>query len=274
MDSLAGAHLGLVINFPKSELEAQQLFLFLGMLYDTIKGVCYPPERLLKLEELLEMVLWLSRPMAQMVINGPGYRDLGREANSLHQYTHEKSSDRSDQPVDLWQGPPREAGGTQPADYSRFAVLDGQSPYPERDAFGPVCTRGSADDRCQPVSVGSANGPLLRGTWEMPSTNAYINHLELDAVGRRELLRLTQQCMGKNVLMFTDNTVATYYIDRQGDTRVLQMVEIARAIFSWAEKIGVFLRARHIPGKLNVIADGLSRRKVIISTECSCWSCW
>ena len=96
--------------------------------------------------------------MAQMVINGPGYRDLGREANSLHQYTHEKSSDRSDQPVDLWQGPPREAGGTQPADYSRFAVLDGQSPYPERDAFGPVCTRGSADDRCQPVSVGSANG--------------------------------------------------------------------------------------------------------------------
>ena len=44
---------------------------------------------------------------------------------------------------------------------------------------------------------------------------------------------------------------------------------LARRLLLWAAKYNIIVRARHIPGRLNVIADGLSRKNQIVATE---WS--
>ena len=44
---------------------------------------------------------------------------------------------------------------------------------------------------------------------------------------------------------------------------------LARRLLLWAAKYNIIVRARHIPGRLNAIADGLSRKNQIVATE---WS--
>ena len=59
------------------------------------------------------------------------------------------------------------------------------------------------------------------------------------------------------------------YINKQGGTRSAELCALMWRILTWCNQNNVTLRARHIPGSLNVIADGLSRRNEIQSTE---WS--
>ena len=54
-----------------------------------------------------------------------------------------------------------------------------------------------------------------------------------------------------------------------GGTKSLPMSDLATDICLWAEKRGMTLIPRHLPGHLNVLADHLSRRGQILKTE---WS--
>lgn len=110
------------------------------------------------------------------------------------------------------------------------------------------------------------DGSSIHGTWDDRWKLRPINELELQAV-HLALLHFTLLCQDKDVLVLSDNTVTTYYINKQGGTRVISLQAIAFHILTWAENHRVNLKARHIPGALNVIADGLSRQDKIISTE-------
>ena len=66
-------------------------------------------------------------------------------------------------------------------------------------------------------------------------------------------------CKNTQVLIASDNTSVVAYINKQGSTRSAELCALN----------SVTLRARHIPGSLNIIADGLSKRNQIQSTE---WS--
>ena len=59
------------------------------------------------------------------------------------------------------------------------------------------------------------------------------------------------------------------YINKQGETKSATLCALIWRILTWCHNNKVTLRARHVPGSLNVIADGLSRRNQIQSTE---WS--
>ena len=74
---------------------------------------------------------------------------------------------------------------------------------------------------------------------------------------------------GHQVLIATDNTTVVFYINKQGGTHSLTLLRLVVHLFMWLQALDTVLRARHIPGCLNVIADCLSRPNQPISTR---WS--
>ena len=57
-----------------------------------------------------------------------------------------------------------------------------------------------------------------------------------------------------------DNTVALKYITKRGGRKPL-LNELAKQIWHWCENKNIWISAFHIPGRLNVRADQLSRLK-------------
>ena len=73
----------------------------------------------------------------------------------------------------------------------------------------------------------------------------------------------------KTVLIATDNTTVVAYINKEGGMKSGSLCALLWRILSWCTRQQVTLRARHIPGRLNVIAEKLSRLGQTIQTE---WS--
>ena len=107
-----------------------------------------------------------------------------------------------------------------------------------------------------------------RGTWSLPESKFHINHLELKAVFLALKEFRTLVC-NKTVLIATDNTTAVAYINKEGGMKSGSLCALLWRILSWCTRQQVTLKARHIPGRLNVIADKLSRLGQTIQTE---WS--
>ena len=66
-----------------------------------------------------------------------------------------------------------------------------------------------------------------------------------------------------------DNSTVVSYINKQGGTRSHSLLRLTVELLLWLEVQDIVVRARHIPGCLNVIADHLSRPNQPIPTE---WS--
>ena len=106
------------------------------------------------------------------------------------------------------------------------------------------------------------------GLWSLSEKHLHINLLEMKAV----LLALQffkTDCRNNQVLIASDNTSVVAYINKQGGTKSAELCALMWRILTWCHLNNVTLRARHVPGSLNVIVDGLSRRNQIQSTE---WS--
>ena len=108
-----------------------------------------------------------------------------------------------------------------------------------------------------------------RGTWSLPESKLHINNLELKAVflALREFQDL---CSDKIVPVSTDNTtVVSYklYINKEGGMRSGPLCSLLWTILTWCTRKQVTLKARHIPGWLNIVADKLSRQGQTIQTE-------
>ena len=112
------------------------------------------------------------------------------------------------------------------------------------------------------------NKHTARGTWSMPESKLHKNYLELKAV----LLALREfQSLSSNniVLIATDNTTVVSYINKEGGMRSGTLCALLWRILTRCTKNQVTLKARHTPGRLNVVADKLSRLGQTIQTE---WS--
>ena len=100
-----------------------------------------------------------------------------------------------------------------------------------------------------------------KGLWSDREKRLHINVLELKAVSLA-LQRFKDQCQNQTVLVATDNSTVVAYINKQGGTHSAE-------IMTWCHHYQITLKARHIPGCLNVMADLLSRSNQVQSTE---WS--
>ena len=96
----------------------------------------------------------------------------------------------------------------------------------------------------------------------------HINVLELKAAFLA-LRCFKDQCQDQTVLVATDNSAVVASINKQGGTHSVEMCALLWRIMTWCHHSHITLKARHIPGCLNVIADVLSRSNQVQLTE---WS--
>ena len=107
-----------------------------------------------------------------------------------------------------------------------------------------------------------------KGLWSDREKRLHINVLELKAVSLA-LRDFKDQCQHQTVLVATDNSSVVAYINKQGGTHSAEMCALLWKIMTWCHHYHITLKARHIPGCLNVMADLLSRSNQVQSTE---WS--
>ncbi len=105
----------------------------------------------------------------------------------------------------------------------------------------------------------TCNGQAASGLWTGPRLLWHINCLELWAV-HLALPQFQPLLLGKHVLVRMDNTLAVSYINRLGGIRSHRMSQLAHHLLHWSHTQFKSLHAVHIPGKLNRVADALSRQ--------------
>ena len=108
----------------------------------------------------------------------------------------------------------------------------------------------------------------ISGTWTRTDRKLHINCLELKAVVSA-LQHWAPVLQGHQAMIPTENLTVVSYINKQGGTHSLTLLRLTVELLLWLEDQNIIIRARHIPGCLNVIADHLSRPNQPISTE---WS--
>ena len=137
------------------------------------------------------------------------------------------------------------------------------SPCTSKVVVGP--DQGSLRSTFTPSST---RNYMAKGVW-LESENALpINLLELKAV-LLALKRFERLCCNQIVLVCTDNTTVVSYINKEGGMKSGSLCALLWRLMLWCNQRQIILRARHIPGHLNVIADKLSRLNQVIQTE---WS--
>ena len=102
------------------------------------------------------------------------------------------------------------------------------------------------------------NEHTARGTWSLPESQLHINYLELKSVFLA-LKQFQDLCLNNLVLIATDNTTVVAYINKEGGMKSGPLCALLWRILTWCTRRQVTLRARHIPSRLNVTADKLSR---------------
>ena len=112
------------------------------------------------------------------------------------------------------------------------------------------------------------NALTVSGVWTTTEKTLHINVLELEAI-HRAMLHWMRKLMGLTVLVASDNSTVVSYINKQGGTRSIQLCRRTKRLLLMCQANLIVLRARHIPGRLNVLADILSRPSQTSGTE---WS--
>ena len=104
------------------------------------------------------------------------------------------------------------------------------------------------------------------GTWPPCLAQAHINLLELEAVWMA-LKAFVEAAEGKHVLLNTDNTTVAAYVNKQGGAHSFTLSKRVEAMLLWCQDRRILLSAKYVSGKLNILADALSRAHMILPTE-------
>ena len=261
--------LGWIVNLQKSELEPKQIFEFVGYKYVLSQGLVLPTQNrwesiLQKLESILSkpscrvrkfmsLIGLLTATEKQVPLGRIHMRPiqwhLKRHWRVPESLEKEIPVPRSLHPHLLWWT-------------KETNVLTGQALHPLSHA---VQIFRDASKEGWGAHLGDFTA---RGIWSVPESRLHINFLELKAV-LLALKRFQHLVQGKVVLVATDNTTVVAYINKEGGMRSGSLCALLWRLLCWCNLRQVVLKARHIPGRLKVIADKLSRQGQVIQTE---WS--
>ena len=261
--------LGWLVNSEKSELEPKQVFNFVGYQFDLRSGRVRPtPDRWQSLQDKIKSLLLLPAcPVRQFMsliglLTAPEKQvHLGRLHMRPIQW-HLKNNWRVPESLEKIIPLPRSLHPHLQWWLNESNVLQGQPLHPIKHAL-QMFTDASKEGWGAHLNEFTA-----RGSWSVPESKLHINYLELKAVFLA-LKEFQDLCTDKIVLVATDNTTVVAYINKEGGMKSGPLCALLWRILTWCSQRQVTLKARHIPGHLNVIADKLSRLGQTIQTE---WS--
>ena len=261
--------LGWLVNLEKSELEPKQIFDFVGYQFDLRAGRVRPtPDRWQNLQDKVSEILSLPACPVRQLLSLIGLLTatekqvhLGRLHMRPIQW-HLKNNWRVPESLEKVIQIPRSMHPHLQWWLLEENVLTGQPLHPIKHAL-QIFTDASKEGWGAHLNERTA-----RGSWSLPESKLHINYLELKAVFLA-LKEFQDLCGHRMVLVATDNTTVVLYINKEGGMRSGPLCALLWRILTWCTSHQVTLRARHIPGQLNVVADKLSQLGQTIQTE---WS--
>ena len=122
---------------------------------------------------------------------------------------------------------------------------------------------GGTHEHASPTENG---GPLPSGQMVSPGFKAA--HKSLGDVSGSEIhsQMATIYLQNKSIFIASDNTTVVAYINIQGGTCSHSLLKVTTHHLLWCQKYQIDIRAHHIAGHLNVIADRLSRFSTVSSS--------
>lgn len=99
------------------------------------------------------------------------------------------------------------------------------------------------------------------GTWLLDShRGSSVYQLERELKAAHLALKTFPIPVNSTVMIRTDNTTSLSYINKQGGTRSLPLINLATEVWNWCIDNQIMIQAQHIQGLNNTIADLESRR--------------
>lgn len=262
--------LGWLINLPKSELKAGQIRKFVGIQFDFVRGLAIVPlERVLALEKMIKVIkaqkgcsarVW-SRLIGKMG-SMAGQISLGalhrRPVQRFLQMNWNQKQQKWDRFVKLqkwliphlnwWMKRQNTMAGVPLKPFKPDVTI-----FTDASKWGFGATMGNQE---------------ISGMWSNQESKLHSNNREMLATIKtikhfKELIR------NKEVLLCSDNTSTIAAINKQGGTKSWSLTRMAWKMWNEIDSLNCSIRARHVPGKLNVRADAMSRLNQILPTE---WS--
>lgn len=264
--------LGFRPNLGKSELSPSQQFSFLGMKFDSISMTVSPSQervdRLLRsLSHLAGLEVASARQLASLLGKMESLAPLlpfGR----LRKRPFERAfRDRFDQKSQCWETPIPLGNWFLDTAHPWLDVswLSQRVPIHLPTADVTLFTDASSSE-----GWGGHLDTLpltAEGLWSQEDHRRLpdINLMEMEGV-RLCLLEFCPHLSGKTVMVHTDNLSVSRYIVREGGKK-RRLSRMAEGLILWCQSQGITLQARHLSGRLNVLADMLSRPNAVLQTE-------
>ena len=98
----------------------------------------------------------------------------------------------------------------------------------------------------------------VQGVWTPEESRQHINLLETTAIAYA-VSHWSVPLRNHNVTVLSDNTTAVAFINRQGGVRSRPLLQKTWELLTLCEQLNIVLRASHLSGKENTVADALSR---------------
>jgi hypothetical protein len=254
--------LGWIVNLSKSDLEPSQQFTHLGMVFDTVLFSVRPTtKRILKLSTLAMQILEtdVTTPRILHSLLGMMSSMLDLVPNSSLRYRPLQAAVAAlwNQELDDWdlRIPLPTSVKTLIRPWTKEPWLHSSVPIRPPPPDVTLCTDASNTGWGAHLLPGMN---FVSGHWSTEESVLHINLLEMKAV-ICAINHWSDRLRDLSVAVLSDNTSVCSYIRRQGGTSSLELCRLTLDLLQLIAPLRITLQARHIPGRLNVIADGFSR---------------
>jgi hypothetical protein len=260
--------LGLVVNPAKSELVPTQRTEYVGVDFDLVEGFARAPlQRLLDIHQMIASFIQREGASAR-----GWYSLLGKMGSVMYQIKlgplhrrpiqhllHSQWTQREDN-WDQWIPLLPEVGHHllwwMNLDNTRRGVS--LLPFkPSLTLFTDASLWGFG------ASLGDLN---VSGPWSPPERTLHSNNRELLAV-YKAVVAFQGHLVNQHLLVCSDNTTTVASINKQGGTKSWSLTDLVWELWILLDRLNCQVVARHIPGRLNVMADLLSRSNQVIPSE-------
>ena len=252
-------NLGLLMNPEKSSLIPTQTISYLGALLDLKSGLIYPSEeKFQNMSKQVRHILSAKKCTAREFL-----RLLGLMASCLDLIpgAHLQMRPAQFHLMSWWSASKDPLEKMIPSDMELISHLNWWTDKQNFFKGVPLKMTTSLVLWTDASEVGwgaHLNSLQTQGLWEPLQKVRHINWLELKAV-QLALKEFLPQVKNKNILIRSDNSTVVAYLNKEGGTKSLSLCHLTWEILQWAVRFGVNLKAAHVPGKKNIIADNLSR---------------
>ena len=259
--------LGWLINFEKSDLDISQQNVYIGGDFDLANGTVAPTQKrwqkinteIPKFCALQEARAGLWSSILGILTSTQDLTFLGRlQLRVLQYHLNDHWIDRTDKNVVIPIS--RDCKDALLWWLEEQNVMSGvplQPPPPDLTLYSDSSLSGFG------ATLGDKQ---FSGKWTPQQSQYHINYLEMLSVFL-SIQHFRSDLVNKSLMVATDNTSVVCYINKLSGTKSKDLHNLTFRLFSFCFQANIFLRARHIPGRLNILADGLSREGRIIQTE-------